>query len=50
MDADVARKTVHGKLEHFSLENIFNADETGLFYAKQPDSTLATGKVKEKEK
>ena len=34
----------------FDLENIFNADETGLFYCMSPNQTLSTGQVLGKKK
>jgi len=32
-------------LSHFQDENIFNADETGLFFRMTPNQTLASGPV-----
>jgi len=34
----------------YDLENIFNADETGLFYCMSPNQTLSTGPFQEKKK
>lgn len=44
------RKFFQELLSNYELENIYNADETGLFYRMTSQQTLATGPVKGKKK
>jgi hypothetical protein len=44
------RKIIQELLSSYELENIYNADETGLFYRMTSNQTLATGPVKGKKK
>ena len=37
-------KQANGELVNFAPENIFNMDETGLFWRQQPSRTLAVGR------
>ena len=41
-DAEFWRKnTMRNLLENYSAENLYNADETGLFYQLMPEKTMA---------
>jgi len=44
------RKFFQELLSNYELENIYNADETGLFYRMTSNQTLATGPVKGRKK
>jgi hypothetical protein len=44
------RKFFQELLSSYELENIYNADETGLFYRMTSNQTLATGPIKGKKK
>ena len=39
------RKIIGEKIKKYSLDDVFNFDETALFYKLQPNKTLATGSV-----
>ena len=53
-DLDESRSSLRETLASFPLEDIFNADETGLFFRLLPNQTLATsshkGTKKDKER
>ncbi|CAG8600923.1 1672_t:CDS:2, partial [Scutellospora calospora] len=36
------KKKLHDLIENYTLDNVFNADETGLFFRMAPDQTLAS--------
>ena len=57
VDVDVVERSLESireKLNQFSMKDVFNMDETGLFYTLQPDHSLATkqleGKKEDKER
>jgi hypothetical protein len=39
------RKTLQNILKNYAPKDIFNCDETGLFWEMQPNRTLADGPV-----
>ncbi|GKD45001.1 CENP-B homolog protein 2-like protein [Tanacetum coccineum] len=47
-------KSIRDKVDQFEMKDIFNMDETGLFFRLQPDHSLATmqleGKKQDKER
>ena len=43
---DKGRTELRELLATFELQDIYNTDETGLFYCLTPSSTLATGAVR----
>ena len=49
-DVDEGRQNLRRLLAEYDLKDIFNMDETGLFFRLQPDATLATAPVKGKKK
>ena len=44
------RSKLQRLLANYDKENIYNADETGLFFRMEPNQTLSTGKVAGKKK
>ena len=44
--ATEGRTKLQGVLKDYALKDIFNFDETGLFYRLEPNKTLASGPVK----
>ena len=47
---ETGREDLRKLLLNYKPEDVFNQDETGLFYRLGPNSTLATGRVKGKKK
>jgi len=45
MDIAEGRLRLQQVLAEYDLENIYNADETGLFYRMEPNQTLSTSSV-----
>ena len=45
-----SREELRCIISKYELSDVYNMDETGLFYHLEPDATLATGPVKGKKK
>ncbi len=44
-DLDTMREKLHETIKNFSPENVFNCDETGLFWKMKPSRTISNGPV-----
>ena len=49
-DVEKSREELRCIISEYELIDVYNMDETGLFYRLEPDATLATGPVKGKKK
>ena len=49
-DAPKSREELRCIISEYELSDVYNMDETGLFYRLEPDATLATGPVEGKKK
>ena len=49
-DVEKSREELHCIISEYELSDVYNMDETGLFYRLEPDATLATRPVKGKKK
>ena len=49
-DIEKSREELRCIISEYELSDVYNMDETGLFYRLEPNATLATGPVKGKKK